>query len=228
LVVKYFDMEIIRVPVKTDVVANASNGNDDAQVYLDLECNWDVGIGGSLWTSGRLLVDYIHRNVDERMQLHNKTILELGSGTGLVGLAMALCSPKRVILTDLSSHIKSLSQNIDRNSRLIPKLTQVDAVVLDWTTITAASVREMLPIDLIVGTDIAYMPEFYTPLITTLSLLAQDKTRILIGLGRHDTSMQFFRLLVDAGFDYCKIHDEYIGDEYRGKDFGIIEIVRAK
>ncbi|RHX97034.1 hypothetical protein DYB25_003607 [Aphanomyces astaci] len=209
--------EVVRIPVTTT----------DA-TCIEVECNWDVGIGGSLWTSGRLLVDYMARNSRERDALVGRTVLELGSGTGLVGLAMAHMGPSRVIVTDLDTHVASMERNVVRNAELFPPSTKVEVVALDWTTFTAADARALTPIDWIVGTDIAYLPEFYAPLLRTLELLVvPSTTRILLGLGRHDTDMRFFRMLAEAGYEYYKISDALVGPEYRGKDFGLFDIRKA-
>lgn len=53
---------------------------------LHLLCNWGVGIGGGLWTTGLLLAQHFNDNsavYDDVFR--GKRILELGSGTGLVG-----------------------------------------------------------------------------------------------------------------------------------------------
>ncbi|ETW01141.1 hypothetical protein H310_06747 [Aphanomyces invadans] len=209
--------EVVRIPVSTT-----------SSACIELECDWGVGIGGSLWTSGRLLVDYMARNTHEQKDLVGRTVLELGSGTGLVGLAMAHMGPSRVIVTDLDTHVASMERNLERNASLFPSATKVEVVALDWTTFTAADANALKPVDLIVGTDIAYLPEFYEPLRRTLELLVNpSSTRILLGLGRHDTDMRFFRMLVDAGYEYYKISDDLVGPEYRGKDFGLFDIRKA-
>ncbi|EQC28606.1 hypothetical protein SDRG_13685 [Saprolegnia diclina VS20] len=213
-------MEVVEIPVR----ATSADGTDRDDV-IELSCNWGVGIGGSLWTSGRLMVDYFSRNGRARQQLQGASVLELGSGTGLVGLALACMGPASVVLTDLESHVAALQANIERNSARFSDETRVSVAALDWNTVSANDA--MVPLDWIVGTDIAYMPEFYAPLLKTLQLMAGPNTRILVGLGRHDTDMRFFRLLQDAGFSYYKVSDELVSEEFRGKDFGLFEIQRV-
>ncbi|CAK4086679.1 unnamed protein product [Aphanomyces euteiches] len=170
------------------------------------------------------MVDYFCRNPRERQDLAGCSVVELGSGTGLVGLAMALMGPKRVAITDLESHVDSMQRNVARNASRIPSTTNVDIVAVDWYKFTATDAEKLKPVDWIVGTDIAYQSEFYVPLTRALELLAGPKTRILLGLNRLDTDMRFFRMLVDAGFEYYKISDELVDPEYRGKDFGLFDI----
>lgn len=53
---------------------------------LNLACDWGVGIGGGLWSTGLLLIEHLCKHAalyDE--VLKGKRVLELGSGTGLVG-----------------------------------------------------------------------------------------------------------------------------------------------
>ena len=53
---------------------------------LKLACNWGIGIGGGLWSTGILLTEHLCKHAalyDEAFR--DKRVLELGSGTGLVG-----------------------------------------------------------------------------------------------------------------------------------------------
>lgn len=53
---------------------------------LRLACDWSVGIGGGLWTTGVLLAKHLceHAAVYDGV-FRDKRVLELGSGTGLAG-----------------------------------------------------------------------------------------------------------------------------------------------
>lgn len=53
---------------------------------LSLACDWGVGIGGGLWSTGLLLIEHLCKNATLYDGiLRGKRVLELGSGTGLVG-----------------------------------------------------------------------------------------------------------------------------------------------
>lgn len=53
---------------------------------LSLRCDWGVGIGGGLWNTGILLTEHLCRHAALYDGLfRGKRVLELGSGTGLVG-----------------------------------------------------------------------------------------------------------------------------------------------
>jgi len=60
-------------------------------------------------------------------------VLELGAGTGLVGIAAACLWKMEVLLTDLSEIIPNLEQNLDRNRHLIERNGgRAGARALDW------------------------------------------------------------------------------------------------
>jgi predicted nicotinamide N-methyase len=62
------------------------------------------------------------------------SILELGAGTGLVGMAAALVYERHTILTDLPEIVPNLEQNARSNSEAISTCGgTVSAAVLDWT-----------------------------------------------------------------------------------------------
>lgn len=73
--------------------------------------------GLSTWQAALVLSEWCASN---KSFFKGKTILELGSGLGLVGLSLALnCEPKHVVLTDCHQKVlKLLSQNVTLNLTL--------------------------------------------------------------------------------------------------------------
>lgn len=203
---------------------------------LRFECNWDVGIGGSVWTSGQVLTGHLQQYADKYRPLFaGKCVLELGSGTGFVGLMAAVCfAPACVLLTDLATHVASLEHNVALNAALLPPRTRVRVAELSWGS--TAQENALLAslgdngegtVDVIVGTDVAYLRELYEPLLHSLRRLAGKQTLVLLGLNRADTGMAFFTRLEQDGFEYYKIPDEQLHRDYHGKDFGLFEIRRG-
>lgn len=65
---------------------------------------------------------------------HHDAILELGAGTGLVGLAAAAVLQANVLLTDLEEIVPNLKRNIEDNYEFIAERRgDIRAAVLDWT-----------------------------------------------------------------------------------------------
>ncbi|KAJ0405138.1 hypothetical protein ATCC90586_009709 [Pythium insidiosum] len=200
---------------------------------LEFRCDWDVGIGGSVWTSGEILTAHLEMHQEDYREIfEGKNVVELGSGTGYVGLmAAATFQPAKVVLTDLASHLNCIQRNIDGNTAAIQPGVEVRAAELCWgckdhEDALLASLGATHGVDIILGTDIAYLTEFYEPILHTLRHIANAQTLVLIGLNRSDTGMQFFRRLEQEGFEYYKLSDRQLPSEHRGKDFGLFEIRR--
>lgn len=222
-------------------VASGDGDEDVTTRVLQFECDWDVGIGGSVWTSGEILADHLQlQRRRYRALFDGKRVVELGSGTGFVGLAIAASfRPAHVFLTDLSTHLACLERNVSRNQSVLQPGVQVHVAELSWGSseheaalqdvLAAASADGARTPDVIIGTDVAYMRELYAPLQHSLRALAVNRsTLVLLGLNRADTDMAFFQQLERDGFEYYKIRDEELPAAYWGKDFGLFEIRRTR
>lgn len=101
-------------------------------------------------------------------------ILELGSGTGLVGIAAAATLGANVTVTDLPHVIPNLQFNADANAEVL---------AANGGTIHVASLRwgeaddvELIgrEFDLILASDVVYHNHLYDPLLQTLRFLLLD------------------------------------------------------
>ncbi|KAG7384734.1 Methyltransferase-like protein 21E [Phytophthora pseudosyringae] len=180
---------------------------DDAvqsETLLEFECDWAPGIGGSVWTSGE----------HYRSIFDGARVVELGSGTGYVGLMVAAC------FTPAHVHVSELRWGcLEQETGLLESVAA--------TSDGADRDLEASPqVDVILGTDVAYLRELYDPLLHTMNRLPTSRTLILLGLNRTDTRLPFFRQLERDGFEYYKIPDFKLPQEFWGRDFGLFEIRR--
>jgi len=87
------------------------------------------------WTSSFILASQLHKLniiVDEN---GNIPILELGAGTGLVGLSAAVLWSREIVLTDLAGIVPGLRTNIDLNEKLLASASvRGQCGSLDWTS----------------------------------------------------------------------------------------------
>jgi hypothetical protein len=126
---------------------------DDSELYVQVELQHrQHSTGSDLWDSALVLAHALERPEfllpAESQQQQQHTILELGSGTGALGLYCRKCLGHSVILTDLPENLSL----IESNAKLNHLQDGVSILPLDWTK----ELAKELPTDydLILGTDL--------------------------------------------------------------------------
>ncbi|CAO3581186.1 unnamed protein product [Absidia cylindrospora] len=122
--------------------------------------------------------------------LDNKTILDIGSGTGLVGLAVAKACPSltHMELTDQIPMMSLLQDNIKLNHLE----SKVGASILNWGE------PHDLKVDIVFASDCVYLEVAFQPLIDTLVTLTANNKDVQIYMSyrkRRKADKRFFILL---------------------------------
>ena len=149
-----------------------------------------------------------------------KRILELGSGTGLLGFACAVLGASKVVITDLQSILKTMERNVE-----LTKLGDVCvARALNWNDIEAVDAlkREHGPFDMIVASDVLVFAgdaqvDGGGGLIQALTHLAEpNTTEILMGCNknRHGFLVGFYANPPDHLFDIQVVGSDEVDPEY--------------
>lgn len=113
-----------------------------------------------IWPSALWLAEYIfhHRN-----ECQNKSVLEIGCGTGLVGLVAHALGAKCVLFTDRVQTV------------LLPPNSACNWKIMDWTNV--ASIEQFLNtdidfhLDLVLSSDVFYQNDAFEDCIATISML---------------------------------------------------------
>lgn len=129
---------ISRNPLSTtEAVLAAAEPNPKSCVELTLAepALTSDNLGHKTWASSYLLakrLSLLHATLPSVPS--GTAILELGAGTGLVGLAAAAVFQTHVILTDLPAIVSNLDQNAKANAASLSACGgRTDVAVLDWT-----------------------------------------------------------------------------------------------
>ena len=148
--------------------------------------------------------------------LRGKRVIELGSGTGIVGIIAARCSPSTLVLTDLPALLPLLAANVASNIPSTSVSTAIHCLPLTWsTTLTAAELTGELavPFDVMLLSDVVYDAfdtrqadgiNNHQRLFHTLHCFAQLSPSLLVLLtytARREEESVFFELLRLHG--YC-------------------------
>ncbi|GAU49353.1 hypothetical protein TSUD_191800 [Trifolium subterraneum] len=148
------------------------------------------GIAFQLWPAATTLVSLLdnHRINPSTSPLstvftsinHPPRILELGSGTGFVGIVAAATLGTNVTLTDLPHVVPNLKFNAEANA---------DVVALNGGAVTFAPLRwghdadvEMIgnEFDVVIASDVVYHDFLFDPLIETLRLMLIGKKIVFV------------------------------------------------
>ncbi|XP_038147328.1 protein-lysine methyltransferase METTL21D [Cyprinodon tularosa] len=155
-----------------------------------------------------------------------RTVVELGAGTGAVGL-MAATLGAQVIVTDLEDLQTLLSANIQENQPLV-KSGSISAKVLKW----GEDVSELLPHPhYILMADCIYYEQSISPLVETLKQLSGPETSIICCYEQRtegvnpEVERRFFELL-QQDFTCEKIPSDKQDPEFSSPDIHILHIQR--
>jgi len=176
-------------------------GGGVCEISLNVDMQ-GVGIGGDRWPAAMLFCEFISMRPELSKTFSGKSVIELGSGTGLGAI---LCDKlfgkecRQIVATDLHSHVALMQSNLVLNS-VDPQVTTCCA--LDWTTRGFPSLGTF---DVILALECVYNQELFLPLVLTMRELSHSKTLIFLGLTRLFAKPEFFLLLLKHGFNYTMI-----------------------
>ena len=143
------------------------------------------GTGWAVWDGAAAAAKYLEAAASQILtsSCPPASILELGSGTGLAGLAAAAALRLPTLLTDLPEVLPSLRHNIAAN----PALMQlVSAAALDWeepqssTALRPASSGACPSPLLVLAADCVWLEDLVQPFVSTLELAVRPGDRALL------------------------------------------------
>ena len=196
-----------------EYVYNFDDGDDsedhdiEVRVMQDPEGKMAAGVGSTVWDCALVMCKYLeHQRMtssQEKISAWNgwrpdawKSVLELGAGTGIVGLVVASMLPNSsVCLTDQKMVMPLLESNVKNSAAKASVTTQM----LDWTQLSTESQQNY---DLILVSDCVVWPNLFQALVDALMLYSQSTTEILLCYERRDfdSEVPFFRMFGEKFF----------------------------
>ena len=175
--------------------------------------------------------------ISDPLQPHNSCgtdrnrpkILELGAGTGLVGLAASGLFEADIHLTDLPIILPNLQHNIQQNASLLESTgSTITAGVLDWSKITAVQGEEE-KYDVVFAADSLYAPEHSGWIVRAMEqyLRNGDKSRVFVELPLRPESLypsDFRRDMEAAGMELLEEGEEIGYDDWENSSREGIEV----
>jgi predicted nicotinamide N-methyase len=165
--------------------------NDVVSIELPFAVNED-SLASTLWPSG-LAAAILSRSTAFREYIREKTVLELGSGLGLLGLAAAK-EAANCLVTDNDQEVVELLQDvITRQS-----LSNVQAQCLEWRD----EHTNFEKVDAVIASDVAYYYFLLRPFMdTTRAYMKENALLLLVGQANRASYWDLYDNLVDGCYN---------------------------
>ncbi|KAM7006112.1 EEF1A lysine methyltransferase 3-like [Tautogolabrus adspersus] len=165
----------------------------------------NLGVAAPVWESALQLCCYFE---DQSVDLRGKRIIELGAGTGVVGILAARMGAA-VTLTDLPLAISQLQANVSAN---IPPngwpFSLPTVLPLSWGEDQMKFPSDW---DLVLCADIIYLPETYPLLVETLAHLCKSRGLVYLSskMRKEHGTQRFYEEYLPGRFNVELLkHDE--------------------
>ncbi|KAL2100612.1 hypothetical protein ACEWY4_002373 [Coilia grayii] len=161
------------------------------------------------WEAAMYLTEWALENPH---MFRSRTLLELGSGVGLTGIALCRsCKPKKYIFSDFHpSVLQKLRANVELNSQ---GLSDVSVCVeeLDWESVSENRLRD-IDTNTVIAADVVYDPDIVDCLVSLLSRIlkcsknsSQPDVYIASTIRNPETYSFFKKQLTGAGLKHSII-----------------------
>jgi predicted nicotinamide N-methyase len=187
----------------------------------------ELGTGLITWDGSVLLMKYLEQNPSIVM---NKSVIEVGAGTGVAGITAAMLHARQVLLTDLAYAIPNLRANIALNVEALAQQEHsncIEARVLDWSDPTSYPLSN-IAWDVILAADVVWLDSLVHDLVQALAYLCSSSTTILLAHQTRSlaTDRRLFDELAKHNFQQQDLGRDFYPHEYRSSRVSLYKISR--
>ena len=181
---------------------------------LRLSVSAEAGVGGMVWEAAAVLADWL----GERCA--GMRVVELGSGTGVLGLCLAQQGAARVVLTDRFDVLHLLRASAAANA-----VAGVEVVVqeLSWG---GDELVDLGDADWLVASEVIYNGNLYDKLLVTIVQLFRrnPKLQMVMSFERRSSEERWLAMM-RATFDHVATH---VLASDKGKEIVVLECSQMK
>ncbi|KAI5124778.1 hypothetical protein M0805_005412 [Coniferiporia weirii] len=211
--------------------SGANVGRDDSRqqpqqhgaemtVHVLLRVDASPGCGGLAWPAGEVLASYLVRRGSAAIA--HRSVLELGSGTGLVGLVAASLGAT-VAITDQAPLLDIMRANVALNNLA----DRVHVFEYNW----GMPKPDALPVhpDLILAADCVYFEPAFPLLVTTLcDLSAHGDPEILFCYKKRRKADKRFFTLLKKHFNWKQVEDDPDFATYTREAISLLRLTKRR
>lgn len=196
------------------------NDHDASQppVTVTLFVDASPGCGGIAWPAGQVLSNYLANKGPGFIK--GRTVLELGSGTGLVGLVAGKLGGN-VWITDQLPLLDIMRRNVKSNNLE----SSVVVSELNWGFPLTPNIPHP---NLILAADCVYFEPAFSLLVQTLSDLAETTTEILFCYKKRRKADRRFFVLLRKTFSWEEVVDDPNRQIYTREGVSLLRLFKMK
>ncbi|KAH9843673.1 putative methyltransferase-domain-containing protein [Rhodofomes roseus] len=200
-------------------------GPEDGDILIKLVVDASPGCGGIAWPAGEVLSRYISRHGS----LEGQTVLELGSGTGLVGLVAGKLGAE-VWITDQAPLLSIMRRNVAMNDLS----AHVHVAELNWGSPLPPDIHRP---SVILAADCVYFEPAFPLLVHTLAELvprpsdsdaASDRPEVLFCYKKRRKADKRFFTLLKREFTWTEVTDDPDREVYAREAISLLRLTRKR
>ncbi|KAF0720487.1 Aste57867_280 [Aphanomyces stellatus] len=181
-----------------------------------------LGTGLTVWPAACVLLKYLEHHYAASHGLQDKRVVELGCGTGAVGLAAAMLGAS-VVLTDQEQILFHIHENVQANQM------HADVCAYNWGEPLAGVLA--VPVDVVLVSD-CVLPKLYPiePLVDAIALLCSHADVVVLISFEHryyehfDPKTTFWAMIKGRHLHIREVPIEGHHPNYNAEDIEIWEI----
>ncbi len=181
---------------------------------LRLSVSAEAGVGGVVWEAAEVLADWLGG------RCAGTRVVELGSGTGVLGLCLAQQGAASVVLTDRFDVLHLLRASVAANA--VPG-AEVRVQELSWG---GSELAELGDADWLVASEVIYNGNLYDKLLATIAQLFRRNPSLQMAMSfERRSSEERWLAMMRATFERVATHVLTTG---KGKEIIVLECAKLK
>ncbi|GLB33496.1 putative S-adenosyl-L-methionine-dependent protein-lysine N- methyltransferase [Lyophyllum shimeji] len=208
---------------------HAHDPNEPPPIAIKLAVDASPGCGGIAWPAGEILSSYLVKRGPTYVQ--GRTIIELGSGTGLVGLVAGTLAGRakderaKVWITDQAPLLDIMRQNVRANALE----ANVAVAELNWGSLIPPEIPAP---DLILAADCVYFEPAFPLLVQTLRDLvdrnAESETEVLFCYKKRRKADKRFFGMLKKSFSWTEVMDDPDRETSNREAITLLRLIRRR
>lgn len=196
-----FSGRVVRIPLSSPVAAQTPQHFAGSSSRLN-PAFLPGATAHRVWPCSKVVAEWLHSATAP--PLANSSVIELGAGCGLAGLAAHLAGATHVCLTDLAENLPRLEQIVSTNGC---STQAVWTEALDWTQPLPPTLQRRRW-EFVLVCDCVFWPPLFEPLLATIASLSSNDahTRVILAMvDRISRAQQFAAVARAAGWELVSL-----------------------